>query len=236
MDTINTVLGGPPRIVLPVTTTATTTKNIIDPVVEHHDPMIRYKMVIEENGDKKLDITSATKAETSGVGSTAFAFVPPGLIPLRDETMHNISILTRYLDSGLIRNRNSLMPIQEVVKKLAESREQYPSLFTLHIPSMMGAPCYSALNSITERVIRRRKKLRDTFHVESDFVQRKKLHVFIECFTIAFRPLVRFKVREIFKKIQHARFTNAEKEQLKTRYSTLSREWKIKIVETFMSS
>ena len=233
MDTLNSVFGGPPRMVLPVTTTATTTKNIIDPVVEHHDPMIRYKMVVEENGDKKLDTT--TSAENSGVGTTAFAFVPPGLIPLRDETMHRISILTRYLDSGMIRNRNSLIPIQNLVKQLAESRENYPSLFMLHIPSMMGAPCYSVLNSITERVIQRRKKLRDTFHVESDFIQRKKLHVFIECYTIAFRPLVRFKVREIFKKTQHARFTEAEKEQLKNRYSILTREWKIKIVETSMS-
>ena len=233
MDTLNSVFGGPPRMVLPVTTPTTTTKNIINPIIEHRDPMIRYKLVVEENGEKKLDTTSTTNTvENSGVGTTAFAFVPPGLIPLRDETMHRISILTRYLDSGLIRNRNSLMPIQNLVKQLAESRDNYPSLFMLHIPSMMGAPCYSVLNAITERVIRRRKKLRDMFHVESDFIQRKKLHVFIECFTIAFRPIVRFKVREIFKKTQHARFTEAEKEQFKTRYSTLTREWKIKIVES----
>jgi hypothetical protein len=198
------------------------------------DPMLRYKMVVEEvntvNNPPLIEACKprAGKDRSTTVGTTAIAFVPAALVPVRDESVHRISLITRYLENGLIRNRNTLVSMQDLVRKISEARENHPNLFALHLSTMVSAPCYNMLNSLLERLIRKRKKLCEKYFAETDFVQRKKLQVFLELFTLTFKPLVRIKVREIFKKIHHHRFTETEKEHLKNRFSILTREWKIK--------
>jgi hypothetical protein len=195
------------------------------------DPMLRYKMVVEEVHTVNPPLMDSCKPHTersTSVKTAAVAYVPAALVPVRDESVHRITLITRYLENGLIRNRNTLVAMQDLVRKISEARENYPNLFVLHLSTMVGAPCYTLLNSLIERLIRKRKKLCEKYHAETDFVQRKKLQVFLDLFTLTFKPLVRIKVREIFKKIHHHRFTEAEKEHLKNRFSILTREWKIK--------
>ena len=200
------------------------------------DPMLRYKMVVEEVNTVNPPLMEAYNAykphagkeKSTTVKTAAVAYVPAALVPVRDESVHRISLITRYLENGLIRNRNTLVSMQDLVRKISEARENHPNLFILHLSTMVGAPCYNMLNSLIERLIRKRKKLCEKYFAETDFVQRKKLQVFLDLFTLTFKPLVRIKVREIFKKIHHTRFNETEKEHLKNRFSILTREWKIK--------
>jgi len=163
-------------------------------------------------------------------GTMGFANLPPRLQEVRNEVLISIAVIMKHFDIDNL-DPHVRKYLEDRVQKVMNITKTHPRLFMFHIPTNMGAPCHGPLNDLIDMVIKKRNRLLQKYRHENDFLIKKKHGTNLQTFTSFYRPLVRFRIKDLFQKIHHPQgnFTTNDKQHFRTRFSILSREWNIKI-------
>jgi len=163
-------------------------------------------------------------------GTMGFTNLPPRLQEVRNEVLISIAVIMKHFDIDNL-DPHVKKYLEDRVQKVMNITKTHPRLFMFHIPTNMGAPCHGPLNDLIDMVIKKRNRLLQKYRHENDFLIKKKHGTNLQTFTSFYRPLVRFRIKDLFQKIHHPQgnFTTNDKQHFRTRFSILSREWNIKI-------